>query len=98
MKNHKISLLLAVMLAGCAVNRPQFYEKTTGTNGVVMERRLAVSTWTFWPATSEIGKQKASLGKTFSLGQSELDQSGGGTNMVEALKSIDSIIGKLSPR
>lgn len=100
MKN-RLALLTALaaacsLFAGCAVNRPEFVEKTTSTNGVVMERRLVVSTWTLWPATSEIGKQRASLGRTFSLGQTEVEQSGGGTNVVEALKAIDSILGRLS--
>jgi hypothetical protein len=90
-------LPLIIFFSGCAVNRPEFVERTTMTNGVVVERRLTVSSWTIWPATSEIGKQRASLGKTFSLGQADIEQSGGGTNVVEALKTIDSIIRRLAP-
>jgi hypothetical protein len=83
--------------AGCAVNRPEFLERTTGTNGVTSERRLTVSTWSLWPASTDLAKQKASLGKTFTLGTSELGQDSGGTNVVETLRALDSILGKVRP-
>ena len=82
---------------GCAVNRPEFLERTTGTNGLVTERRLTVATWSLWPASTDLAKQRASLGKTMTLGTSDLGQDGGGTNMVEALRALDSILGKFRP-
>lgn len=92
-----IAILAALAFAGCAVNRPEFIERTTATNGVVTERRLVVPSWTLWPATQSIASQRASLGRTFTLGTTDVDQSGGGTNLVEALKALDSILGKLKP-
>ena len=82
---------------GCAVNRPEFIERTTGTNGVTSERRLTVSTWSLWPASTDLAKQKANLGRTFTLGTSELGQDSGGTNVVDALREINGILGKLRP-
>ena len=92
-----LPVLLALVALGCAVNRPEFVERTTGTNGVTSERRLTVSTWSLWPASTDLAKQKASLGKTFTLGTSDLGQDGGGTNVVETLRALDSILGKIRP-
>lgn len=92
-----LAILAGLAFAGCAVNRPEFVERTTGTNGIVTERRLVVPSWTLWPATQSIASQRASLGRTFTLGTTDADQSGGGTNLVEALKALDSILGKLKP-
>lgn len=92
-----VALSAWLLFTGCASNRAEFRERTTATNGVTTERTLAVNTRTAWPATSEIGKQRASLGKTFSLGQSELSQEGGGTNVTDALRSLDSILSKIRP-
>jgi len=92
-----LAILAALAFAGCAVNRPEFIERTTATNGVVIERRLVVPSWSLWPASQSIASQRASLGKTFSLGTTEATQDGGGTNLVEALKALDSILGKLKP-
>lgn len=83
------------LLMGCAYNRPYFREMVTTSNGVVTVRELAVPTWAIWPATTSLDKQRASLGKTFSLGTTGLEQESGGTNIVEALKAIDSILGRI---
>ena len=78
------------------MNNPKFISETHSTNGVVEIRRLSVPTIAIWPATSEMAKQKASLSqKTFTLGTEGLKEEGGGTNMVEALKMLDSILGKV---
>ena len=88
---------LACLATGCAINRPVLTETVTGTNGVITTRQLKVTTFLVWPATQSIERQRASLGKTISVGQSGIEQEGGGTNVVEALKSIDSILGKVRP-
>ena len=94
-----ITLLIAIAaLTGCALNRPRLVEETEtpSTNGVAKVRReLKVTSFVLWPAKEEVSNQKASLGKTLSTGVSTLSQEGGGTNVVEALKSIDSILGKV---
>lgn len=87
---------LTLAIAGCAVHRPLLLTETQGTNGVVTKQRLSMATWALWPATTEIAKQKASVGKTLSLGVEGLREDGGGTNMTEALKHLDSILGKIS--
>lgn len=96
MKLFLLALYCAV-LTGCAVNRPQFIHETYDpqTGLIIERRRLVVPSIVTWPATQSIEKQKASLGKTFSLGQTAMEQESGGTNVVEALKAIDSILGKI---
>lgn len=95
-------IIVCVALTGCALNRPSMLERTTttSTNGsiVVTERRMKVTTAALWPAQSEVSKQRSSLGKTMSTGASSIDMDGtGGTNGVEALRTIDSILGKIRP-
>ena len=93
---------MALALAtGCALNRPKLEETTTTTdkagNVVVQRRSLKVTSYAFWPAQTEVSKQTASVGKTLSTGVAGLREETGGTNVVEALKSIDSILGKVRP-
>lgn len=91
--------IVALLLTGCALNRPRLSERitTTGTNGVVTvnERTLKVTSVAIWPAHTELERQTASVGKILSTGTSGLSQEGGGTNVVEALKALDSILGRI---
>ena len=88
-----VSVLLT---AGCAYNRPVLRSETHGTNGVVTVAETSVRTFALWPATSALEAQKVSNGaKTQSVGTTGLNQQGGGTNLVEALKALDSILGKI---
>ncbi|TXH43080.1 MAG: hypothetical protein E6Q97_34685 [Desulfurellales bacterium] len=100
MTSKVIALTASLSMAGCALNRPRLSERTTttSTNGVVtvQERTLKVTSFALWPAHTELERQTASLGKTLSTGTSGLTQEGGGTNVVEALKSLDSILGKIA--
>jgi hypothetical protein len=50
-----------------------------------------------WPATSELARQRISNGKTQSIGTEGLNQDGGGTNVTDALRSLDSILSKIRP-
>ena len=88
-------LILALLSSACVVSRPLAIETTVGTNGVQVTRRLSLTTVAIWPATTTVEKQRASLGKTLSLGQVNLSEDTGGTNVVEALRAIDSILGKV---
>jgi len=97
MKNIIALLALVWLVSGCVVNRPVLTERVVNTNGVVTERSLRINSFAIWPATQSLDKQKVSLGKTFSVGQEGLEQEAGGTNIVEALRAIDSIIGKIRP-
>jgi hypothetical protein len=101
-KSRKLLTVMALALAtGCALNRPKLEETTTTTdkagNVVVQRRSLKVTSYAFWPAQTEVSKQTASVGKTLSTGVAGLREETGGTNVVEALKSIDSILGKVRP-
>ena len=89
------SVIVCIASVGCAFNRPNYKRTTYQTNGVVIVERLSVPTYAIWPATTELGKQRVSIGKTISVGTSALSEDGGGTNMVEALRAIDSILGKI---
>ena len=89
------SILFCLILCGCVVNRPVVYERTYDINGLTSERELRINSFALWPATQSLDKQRVSLGKTFSVGQSGMEQEGGGTNIIEALRAIDSILGKV---
>jgi hypothetical protein len=88
-------LFLAIVACGCAVNRPVLTETVTSTNGTVTTRSMKVTTFALWPATTSLEKQRVTLGKTFGVGTEGLKEDGGGTNVVEALRSLDSILGKI---
>lgn len=94
-----IPIVAAAALCGCALNRPYMREtsETTSTNGVVTktERLSKATTIGLWPGTATVEKQRTSLGKTMSIGQQDIESNGGGTNMVESLRALDSIVGKL---
>lgn len=92
-----IIALIAAALCGCAVNRPIITERTIEPGGAVTEKTLKLMSFAIWPATQTIDKQRMSLGKTFSVGQSQFEQETSGTNIVEALRAIDSILGKIRP-
>lgn len=92
-----LALLLLTLAAGCAISRPWVKETVTATNGVVTTREMRLTAWAFWPATQNVDKQRGSIGKTLSLGAIGVEQETGGTNVVEALKSLDSILGKVRP-
>jgi hypothetical protein len=83
------------LLTGCAVNRPVLTERVIATNGVITERTLTMTSFVIWPATSSLDKQRASIGKTMSAGTSGLMEEGGGTNVVEALRELNSMVGKV---
>lgn len=87
-------LLVAVILTGCALNRPRLTERTVNpTNGVVSEKTMKVTSFVLWPAKESVANQKASITKaTMSTGVGSLDQEGGGTNVVEALKEAKEIL------
>jgi hypothetical protein len=91
------AILVVLLTAGCAYNRPTMRTETRGTNGTVTLSETSARTFALWPATSTVERQKLSNGKTQSIGTDGIDQQGGGTNLVEALRSIDSILGKLRP-
>jgi hypothetical protein len=88
--------LALLLTAGCAYNRPSMRTEERATNGVVRVSETSVQTFAIWPATSQLESQRVSnASKTQSVGTVGLDQQGGGTNLVEALKALDSILGKI---
>lgn len=92
--------LLAALATGCALNRPRLVETTEvpSTNGVAKtHRELKVTSFVMWPAKESVSNQKASLGKTMTTGVDALQQESGGTNVVNALQAIDSILSKVRP-
>jgi len=87
----------SVLFSGCAFNKPLVITEERGTNGIVTIKRTSSITFALWPATSLLERQKLGNGRTQSIGTDGLEQQGGGTNMVEALKALDSILGKIKP-
>ena len=93
-----LPLILAIALVGCALNRPALRSERRETNGVVTVTESKLTSFALWPATQQIASQR--LSNTHSgqgIGQKELGQEGGGTNVIEALKALDSILGKIKP-
>jgi len=88
---------LALLANGCALTRPHVIAIETGTNGVVSRREIWLPAFVVWPATQSIEKQRGSIGRTLNAGFSDAAQEGGGTNVVEALRALDSILGKIRP-
>ena len=84
-------------MSGCAFSRPYIVVTTTDTNGTVTVSQLRLTLFAVWPATQTMEKQRGSIGKTMSLGVVGSDQDTTGTNAVEALKHIDSILSKIRP-
>lgn len=89
--------LVALAFAGCAFNSPKFREETHGTNGVSTVRTLSVPTWALWPATTDLAKQRANLGKTFSLGTEGLREETGSTNIADTVRALSGLVEKLKP-
>lgn len=82
-----LAVVAALITSGCAFN------KVTMRDG---PKETTVRTYAFWPATGSVTSQKVSNAKTtMSVGQTGLEQQGGGTNVVEALKAIDSILSRI---
>lgn len=90
-------LAMLATLSGCAYSRPHIIVTTIDTNGVTTISQLRLTLFAVWPATQTMEKQRGSIGKTLSLGTVGAEQETGGTNMVEALKHIDSILSKFRP-
>lgn len=90
--------LALLLLCGCAVNRPVLRETITATNGVVTVKELRMTTFAVWPATTTFEKQRGSVGKTLTVGTEQMEQETTSTNAVEALRYIDSILGKVGFR
>lgn len=85
----------AAWLNGCALNSPTLTETTrTGTNGTETARVLRVRSWALWPATADIANQKATIGKTWSVGTTGEHLDGGGTNVTETLVQLNRLLGK----
>jgi hypothetical protein len=97
-KRYDLVLILAVAaLAGCAFNAPLLVEKTrtaSGTNSTETVRALRIPSIAVWPATSTIESQKATLGKSFIVGTAGEKLDGGGTNVTEALKELNKLLGR----
>jgi len=92
-----VAALMACLLCGCVVNRPVLRE-TMSYGGTNTTKELRITSFAIWPATQDIGRQKASLGKTFTVGQTDIrEDAGGNTNALDALKALDSILGKIRP-
>ncbi|KAB2669835.1 MAG: hypothetical protein DVB31_05455 [Verrucomicrobia bacterium] len=84
-----------IWLSGCALNSPTITETTrSGTNGTETARVLRVRSWALWPATADIATQKATLGKTFSVGTTGEHLDSGGTNVTETLVQLNRLLGK----
>ena len=98
MKSYLLLLLLPIVfIVGCAYSRPHLVETITNpTNGITTRRELWLPGYALWPASQTIERQRASIGKTLSAGLTEANQDSGGTNMVEALRSLDSILKTIS--
>lgn len=79
---------IAAFLTGCSINNPKFVREIHHTNGVVEIERMSVPSIAAWPATVDLAKQRASLGKTFTLGTDGLREETGSTNVSETIREM----------
>ena len=92
------ALGLSALCSGCASNHTILTREVTDTNGVVTVSRSDNHSLALWPATGEVDRQRiANTPHGQSIGVEGLSQQGGGSNVVEALRSLDSILGKIKP-
>ena len=88
-----IATLMALALVGCA-------RFTTTQTDVSPERTITTkaTAWTFGTSRSALANFRASqTDKTQGASVGSLSQESSGTNVVQALQAIDSILGKLKP-
>ena len=85
--------------SGCAMNHPKITAVTYYPDGRKEERTIDVRSYAIWPATTEVAKQKATLTPKLGLttGSDLIHEDSTSTNSLEALKAIDSILGKIKP-
>lgn len=93
-----VGLATLLFMPGCAVYSVNLETENRMTNGVVQMQRLKARPLAVWPATTEIARQKISVGKTLTLGVDGLREDGGGTNLVQGLRELGNILDKLSPK
>lgn len=89
-------LALMLLCGGCTINNPKFAEREhfdPGTGELLMrERTLSVPTISGWPSSQTLDKQRISLGKTFSVGTSSLEQETSSTNAAATLRELRLLI------
>lgn len=79
-----VPLIAALGLCtGCAFNKVEL-GSSQGTNTTT----AVIRTYAIWPASVGLDKQKASAGKTLSIGTEGATLEGGGTNMVSAINGL----------
>ena len=90
---------LALGSSGCAMNHPKITATTFYPDGRREERVIDIRSYALWPATTEVAKQKAALTPKLGLttGSDLIHEDSTSTNSLEALKAIDSILGKIKP-
>lgn len=83
-----LALCLMLALTGCAWQKPTLRTEERATNGTVRIQETRITSFALWPATQEIARQKASNGKTHSIGQEGISQDGGSTNVASTLREL----------
>lgn len=92
-------LILACLFfaAACTTSRQRITEEIRMTNGTVTIRSIDAEATVLGDGEQTLAKMTLSAGKTLSVGMHGVEQTAAATNAVEALRSIDSILGKLRP-
>lgn len=83
-----LAAILALALTGCAWQHPTLRTEERATNGTVRLQETRITSFALWPATQEMARQKASNGKTQSIGQEGLAQDGGSTNVAGTIREL----------
>ena len=86
---------LLLILSGCARMSQTLTTTTTATNGAVEIRESRVVGFALFDSKNTFDALRVSNGKTHSIGLKGVDQEATSTNAVEALRAIDSILGKV---
>jgi hypothetical protein len=100
----KHAILLAAIFSllfvnGCAIKSNNLSYVRTMPDGTREEHTLRTTVKAAWPASTEVSKSKDGVSSkgALSSGSDSISQEAGGTNVVDALKALDSILSKIKP-
>jgi uncharacterized lipoprotein YajG len=96
MKNLLLISALA-MLSACATSHQHVESTVTDPKtGLVTHNETDSVNRSFWDSRNSVDKVRASNGKTQSIGLAGVGEESTGTNVVEGLKYLDSIVSKFA--
>lgn len=85
------TILLAITLCGCSINREGARTRITNPDGTIEDRSTDLSTVSFLDSKNTVGKIRAANGKTHSLGATDISQESTSAGLVDLLREINKL-------